>query len=113
MQWLTTWADAAIAAKAESICFRLSPDGRRLAISTIEGSDQDIWVYEPQRDTMTRLTFGAGAASSYPLWTPDGRYVLFEATGGMYWTRADGAGKAQPLTRSNSTRTPTAQTPDP
>ncbi len=33
---------------------RLSPDGQRLALD--DGSD--ILVYEPRRDTMTRLTFG-------------------------------------------------------
>ena len=37
---------------------RLSPDGQRLAISVSDGSNPDIWIYEWQRDTMTRLTFG-------------------------------------------------------
>jgi serine/threonine protein kinase len=81
---------------------KLSPDGRRLALFTSEGTNQDIWVYEPQRDTMTRLTFETGGAVGWPLWTPDGRYVLFQTAGGMYWTRADGAGKAQPLMQSKS-----------
>jgi serine/threonine-protein kinase len=72
-------------------------------MSTNERSNEDIWVYESQRDTLTRLTFETGGAAAYPLWTPDGRYVLFQAAGGMYWTRADGAGKAQPLTQSKST----------
>src|SRR5712691_10260867 len=81
---------------------KLSPDGRRLAISITEGSNDNIWVYEAQRDTMTRLTFEAGGAN-WPLWTPDGQYVLFQAAGrNMYWTRADGAGKAQPLTLTTS-----------
>src|SRR4029077_10280701 len=35
---------------------RLSPDGRRLAMGAMVGSTEDIWVYELQRDTMTRLT---------------------------------------------------------
>jgi len=80
---------------------KLSPDGRRLAIFTAEGSNGNISVYEPQRDAMTRLTFEAGGAS-WPLWTPDGLYVVFAGPGGMYWTRADGAGKAQPLTKTKS-----------
>ncbi len=81
---------------------KLSPDGRRLAISITEGSNDNIWVYEAQRDAMTRLTFEAGGAN-WPLWTPDGQYVLFQAAGrNMYWTRADGAGKAQPLTLTTS-----------
>jgi serine/threonine-protein kinase len=53
----------------------LSPDGRRLAL--VEGSPSDIWVYDPQRDTSTRLTFGGGFVNQWPVWTPDGRYVVF------------------------------------
>ena len=37
---------------------RVSPDGKRIAIAIKDGANQDIWVYEPQRDAMTRLTFG-------------------------------------------------------
>jgi serine/threonine-protein kinase len=79
----------------------LSPDGNSLAIST-----SDIWVYEWQRDTMTRLTFGPGS-SVYPLWSPDGRYILFQASGGgIFWTRSDGSGKPQPLTQSKNAQLP-------
>jgi len=84
----------------------LSPDGNKLAIST-----SDIWVYEWQRDTMTRLTFGP-AASTYPIWGPDGRYILFQAPGGMFWTRSDGAGKPQPLTQSKNLQYPWSFTSD-
>ncbi len=79
----------------------LSPDGNRLAISTAS----DIWVYEWKRDTMTRLTFGP-ASSTYPIWSPDGRYILYQAPGGMFWTRSDGAGKPQPLTQSKNLQFP-------
>jgi Tol biopolymer transport system component len=37
---------------------RVSPDGTRIAIAIKDGANQDIWVYEPHRDAMTRLTFG-------------------------------------------------------
>ena len=57
---------------------RLSPDGQRLAISTT-----DLWVYEWQRDTMTRLTFGGslGGNSVPAVWSPDGRYLIFRKPG--------------------------------
>jgi Tol biopolymer transport system component len=84
----------------------LSPDGSRLAIST-----SDIWVYEWQRDTMTRLTFGS-TTSVYPIWTPDGRYILYQSAGGMFWTRSDGSGKPQPLTQSKNPQYPWSFTPD-
>ena len=83
----------------------LSPDGSRLAIST-----SDIWVYEWQRDNMTRLTFGSTA--NYPIWSPDGRYILFQAPGGIFWTRSDGSGKPQLLTQSKNAQYPWSFTPD-
>ena len=89
---------------------RLSPDGRRLALTVREGSNGDIWVYEPQRDTMTRLTFNG--SSQNPAWSPDGRYIAYEGNGGMFWTRSDGAAMEQPLTHSNSRQIPYSFTPD-
>ena len=53
----------------------MSPDGQRLALDVTEGSGTDIWVYDWQRDTMTRLTFTGNAA--VPVWSPDGRYIAF------------------------------------
>jgi serine/threonine protein kinase/Tol biopolymer transport system component len=89
----------------------LSPDGRRLALVVTDGSGADIWVYDWQRDTMTRLTFDGKVVS--PVWTPDGRYIVFASAGaGMFVTRSDGAGKAQPLTQSKNNQSPWSFTAD-
>jgi serine/threonine-protein kinase len=90
---------------------RLSPDGQRLALAVAEGGNQDIWVYEWQRDAMTRLTFGGGL-NSQPVWSPDGRYIVFQAMGGMSWTRADGGDKPQALTQSKNIQSPWSFTAD-
>jgi Tol biopolymer transport system component/predicted Ser/Thr protein kinase len=82
----------------------LSPDGKRLALTVTEGLGTDIWVYQWQRDAMTRLTFTGNAG--YPWWTPDGRYIVFRSVEGMSWTRADGAGQPQPLTQSKNYQFP-------
>src|SRR5215831_9807397 len=88
---------------------RLSPDGRRLAYLLTQGAHQNVWVYDFERDSKTRLTEGQ---NSYPVWSPDGKFVVFHGLGGMFWTRADGAGKPQPLTHSKAVQLPFSFSPD-
>ena len=38
---------------------RLSPDGTRLAVSTIQDGKQNIWIYSLRTEALTRLTSGA------------------------------------------------------
>ncbi len=77
----------------------ISPDGQRIALSIIG----DIFVYDLQRDNLTRLTFDG--FSYGPLWYPDGRYIMFHSPEGMSWTRSDGASKPKPLTQSSQDQT--------
>ena len=48
---------------------RLSPNGERVALHVRD--DDDIWVYDLGRGTMTRLTFEPGEDET-PVWSPDG-----------------------------------------
>jgi serine/threonine-protein kinase len=90
---------------------RLSPDGQRLAVNVVEGSGTDIWVYDWQRDTMTRLTFTGTADGA--VWSPDGRYIAFLAVGeGLSVIRSDGSGKPQPLTQNKNRQVPLSFAPD-
>ena len=90
----------------------LSPDGKRLAMVVLEGGSQDVWVYDTERDTMTRLTFGNGSFVS-PVWTPDGRFVVFGSIGnGLFSVRADGAGQPRALIQGNKIQFPTSFIPD-
>jgi Tol biopolymer transport system component len=77
----------------------LSPDGRWLA-ATVEGeSGSDVWVYDLQRGTRTRLT--AGGENGFPVWSPDGRTVTYHAANADQWTLysrpADASNRAEPL----------------
>jgi len=55
---------------------RFSPDGKRLALTISEGSNSDIWIYEWERDTISRLTFGP-EFDSWPVWR---RFSLISST---------------------------------
>jgi len=54
---------------------RLTPDGQHVAVEIATGVQRDIWVYEPARNTLTRLTFEG--ANQSPVWTPDGRWLSY------------------------------------
>jgi hypothetical protein len=90
---------------------QFSPDGRSLAIA-IYGTtpaQSDIWMYDLQRDAVSRLTFGAN--NDDPAWTPDGRRIAFDSRRGngavynLYWQHADGSGDVQRLTESKNRQT--------
>jgi len=57
---------------------RLSPDGTRLALD-IREQENDIWIWDLGRRTLTRLTFDPGV-DAWPIWTPDGRRIVFAST---------------------------------
>ena len=57
--------------------FRISPDGRRVAIEQFEAATEvsNIWMYDLDRDAMTRVT--TNRYGTYcPLWSSDGRELV-------------------------------------
>ncbi|HEX7779084.1 MAG TPA: hypothetical protein VF424_07600 [Vicinamibacterales bacterium] len=74
----------------------MSPDGQRIAYVISEGANQDIWVFDLQRDARRKLTFGG--VNQSPVWSPDGQYIVFEKVGqGLFQARADDASQPQAL----------------
>jgi len=89
----------------------ISPDGKRIVLTAVEGANQDIWVYDPQRDAMTRLTFGG--SNFAPRWSPDGQYIVYlNVEHGLFQARADGASPPQALMESKNRQIPWSFTPD-
>ena len=70
-----------------------------------EGASSDIWVYDWERDTLTRLTFDA-ATETDPVWSPNGDDLVFnsdrDGLENLYWKRADRSGEVQRLTESRN-----------
>ena len=82
----------------------LSPDGRRLAMRVGDlRSGNDIYIYDIARNNFTQLTFSEDIKCC-PLWTPDGRRVVFSSARdgqGIYVKNADGTGEVERLTKTD------------
>jgi Tol biopolymer transport system component len=105
-----------IAAPAHGYTFpRISPDGRRIAVAIAETAT-DVWIYDLERDALSRATFG-GTSNANPAWSPDGRRFSFNSNRAglalnLFWQPADGSGTAERLTTSQSTQVPGSFSPD-
>ena len=115
VQWMNGNGEVApLLAEAAPYQFvRVSPDGTRIAAVVPDGPSSVLWIYDWQRGVRTRLTLGAGV-NTYPVCSPDGQYVVYrsEPAGGMFASRADGAGTPHPLTNSKLLQYPGSFTPD-
>ncbi len=90
---------------------RLSPDGRRLAVTINNvGDPPEIWLYELARDTFARFTFSGGHVSVVPIWSPDGRRS--KRTSPRFFSRVDTCAKTPlrpaPCTMSFQTASPSS-----
>ena len=78
---------------------RISPDGTRLLLGMTDQETNDIWIWDFERETLRRLTFGPGS-DSLARWTPDGRRIIFTSDRAgvlnLYSQAADGTGDSRP-----------------
>jgi len=74
----------------------LSPDGNRVAVAITVGSAREIWIYDLAGDRPP-FPVRRGGCSWDPVWTPDGKRVIFSyaevqnSTEDLYWFSADGS----------------------
>jgi serine/threonine protein kinase len=94
----------------------LSPDGKRIAVHRHEAQGGDIWVFDSDRGTMSRLTFDAIQDNSSPAWSPDGSRIAFASLRngkfGIYVKAADTTGNEELLIESEQPKAPMAWSPD-
>ena len=78
----------------------LSPDGRLVAVTATEGSNQDVWVYDIARGVRTRLS-SAPERDRRPVWSPSGDEVAFSSDRAgnqdIFLRQADGSGEEKVL----------------
>jgi serine/threonine-protein kinase len=94
----------------------LSPDGRRLVMSGVAGSESSLFLVDLATGTQSRLTFERDTTDRLACWSPDSKT--------LYWTRgvknqhvvlrrpADGSGPEEELYRSNIPLGVTGVAPD-
>ena len=85
----------------------ISPDGKQLA----DYRRGQVWLLEFAHGAATQLTFGRGGMS--PVWSPDGRYVVYDRPGdGIYRKPANGAGAEELMLRARGLAVPKSWSPD-
>jgi Tol biopolymer transport system component/predicted Ser/Thr protein kinase len=80
----------------------ISPDGSRVAVAVGPARDRDIWILDTAKGGASRFTFSAGADEN-PVWSPDGREVVFSSTRDhldLFIKPADGSGEERLLVES-------------
>jgi eukaryotic-like serine/threonine-protein kinase len=112
-----TWLDRAgkplgtLAEPNDYVIFRISPDGRRVAASVGNPTRADLWLIDVPRNVASRFTF-TGNGHSDPVWSPDGRVLLFRAGNSLFRKDASGAGDEQQVLKPSGLQLPTSWSRD-
>ena len=97
----------------------LSPDGQRVAamLFDVQVGSTDIWLHDSALTRKTRFTFNP-AFDSNPVWSPDGRSLVFNSDRkarlkyDLYQKDASGARNEELLYESDEYKRPTSWSPD-
>jgi Tol biopolymer transport system component len=87
---------------------RLSRDSHRIVM----GVGSELWIQDTLRSTFTRLTPQHSETASYPLWTPDGKQVVFRTPTGLRVIETDGSGRSRTIAGTTSGDFPSTISPD-
>ena len=86
--------------------FRLSPDGRRLAASRDIPAGRQLWMLDARG---VGSLFPTGYLSAYPVWSPDGKTVVYrsDAESNLFRKDSSGSGSEERLTQSPNVQSST------
>jgi serine/threonine-protein kinase len=97
---------------------QISPDGKSLAVTTLDGKDSIIYIYDlsDSRSTLRRLTF-AGNNTNPVFSRPDGKYVYFtsdrDGKNRLFRKLVDGSAPEEPLMAGETDTIPLPESSDP
>jgi serine/threonine-protein kinase len=87
---------------------RISPDGTRVALD-VGGANRDIWVWNFEREVMTKITDGP-TEDMMPAWSVDGKRIYFasdrDGVFNVFVRSADGSGPATRVYRGPDNHMP-------
>lgn len=93
----------------------MSPDGEDVAF-TISADNQDVWLYDLVRQSLTRFTEREGGTTAISIWTSDGAAVIYgsDVSGSfdIYKRSVDGSGTPELLIESPNPKVPGSLSPD-
>jgi serine/threonine-protein kinase len=87
---------------------RLSPDGRRVVVQ----AGGDLWIHDIERASFTRLTSSATFGNSFPIWTADGKGIIFRTSMGLQSIVVDREATPRLIPDTSSSDFPTSVSPD-
>jgi serine/threonine-protein kinase len=96
---------------------RVSPDGKQIAVSSIDAKEAVLWIYDVSGTTLPRkLTFGG--RNRLPIWSGDSQRVAYQSDRegdlAIFAQRADGSGPVERLTKpaQGASHVPDSWSPD-
>lgn len=111
--------DRTVGSSGRYVDFRLSPDGHSLAVAEVgrDSSFADIFLVDLARGGVrTNRIASSRATDASPVWSPDGRRVVFrsnrQAAHDLYLAPAGGAGLESQFQTSSSGKYPTSWSAD-
>ena len=113
-------AESAVSEKLGGIYhspMHLSPDGRRLAITIhLEGGQDQVVMYDLERDIRSPIETAGRVDSRAPVWTPDGTRIVFASTRNgaydLFWMPVAGGSSVEPLLEKPGEQWPNDWSPD-
>ena len=92
---------------------RVSPSGDRVAVGLAgleNGAGRDVWILNIPQHAWSRIT--TNGISDRPIWTPDGRRLVYSSNADLWWIAADGSGHPESLFVENGNHSAGSVTPD-